>query len=274
MPMIRRSTTFLILMTILMTGGVSGWLQAAEWSAPLQSGGQVTVDPRTNRPTVLRNGVETQLWDGVHRLQDGSTITVRSGTVVPNQAILNARSMPDHPRQADIESWLGTPINGASPCEQLVERVCGAEGACSDYAACAPVRQLLKIEERERAASGQPGSMSYASGQCKEADRDRAFFASCAGPDDSTGRSASQSLPAVQPSLQSSPSACNMLVDKVCGSDGACSAREACNLARQLMTMAKQQRARSSFTSVPQDNAAESQCREALLDEELFARCR
>jgi hypothetical protein len=185
--------------------------------------------------------------------------------------------MPDHPRQAEIESWLGTPIEGESPCEQLVKRVCGIAGACNGYPACAPARQLLETEQQERQASGEPGHMTYASGQCKEADRDRGFFSSCADGAD-TGAQTAPSPPQpveAQPVVpQPLSSACDLLVDKVCGGDNACSDQEACRLSRQLTDMSKQQRARNSFASVPQDNVAEAQCREALLDEEFFRRCR
>ncbi len=272
MPGIQRSTAFLVVMTILLMPAGWGLAQAAEWSAPLQSGGQVTVDPRTNHATVSRDGVTTQLWDGVHRLQDGSTITVRSGTVVPTAAILNARSMPDHPRQADIESWQGAPIDGSSPCERLVNRVCGKAQACSEYPACAPVRQLLATEQQERQSSGQPDVMTYASGQCQVADRDRAFFSTCAARKDSDA--VRYPSDPVKAALPPSPSACNMLVEKVCGASGACAGEETCSASRQLMSMAKQQQVRNSFASVPQDNLAERQCREALTDEDFFKRCR
>ena len=97
----------------------------AQWTSQLEAGGTVSVDPTTNRATVTRDGVSTPLWDGVHRLQDGSAVTVRSGQVVPNEAILRARK-PQPPPTDQAESWVGIPIVGASPCEQLVQRVCGA----------------------------------------------------------------------------------------------------------------------------------------------------
>jgi hypothetical protein len=65
--------------------------QAAQWSAPLKDGGTVTVDPQTNRATVRRDGVETQLWDGVHRLEDGSTLTIRSISCAPVKCRRNRR---------------------------------------------------------------------------------------------------------------------------------------------------------------------------------------
>jgi hypothetical protein len=151
----------------------------AEWRSQLEAGGQVSVDPTTNRATVTRQGVSTPLWDGVHRLEDGSVITVRSGQVVPNQSILRAREQPPEPVTDQAQAWVGTPIVGLSPCEQLVRRVCGDQQQCSQAPACGPAQQLLDMERDERAKSLNPDSMSYSSGQCQEAARDPEFFRQC-----------------------------------------------------------------------------------------------
>jgi hypothetical protein len=73
---------------------------------------------------------------------------------------------------------MGTPIAGSSPCEQLVQRVCGADRACEQAPACEPARQLLSMENEERAA-GSPDNMTYSSGQCMEALKDRDYFTEC-----------------------------------------------------------------------------------------------
>jgi len=149
----------------------------AQWTSRLENGGDIVVDPSTNRATVTRNGVTTPLWDGVHRLEDGTVLTVRSGQVVPNEGILRARKpQPTVTDQAAI--WVGTPIIGVAPCEQLVERVCGVNKRCNDAPACAPARQLLEMEREERSKSDHPGNMTYSSGQCKEAAKDE-FFSEC-----------------------------------------------------------------------------------------------
>jgi hypothetical protein len=151
----------------------------AEWRAQLQNGGQVSVDPSSNHATVTRDGVTTQLWDGVHRLQDGSVITVRSGQVVPNEAILDARHQPPAPVTDQAEVWVGQVILGESPCERLVHQVCGTDQQCSQEPSCSPARQLLGMEQQERADSGTPGRMTYSSGQCMEAAKDKQFFRTC-----------------------------------------------------------------------------------------------
>ncbi|MGD8843251.1 MAG: hypothetical protein PVJ83_07230 [Gammaproteobacteria bacterium] len=167
---------FLLMVVFCLSGG---WQAAcAEWSSRLEAGGTVSVDPTTNRATVTRDGVSTQLWDGVHVLEDGSTVTVRSGQVVPNEAILRARE-PQPPVYDPAQAWVGVPIAGQSPCEQLVQRVCGDNDQCSEVPACGLARQLLEMENEDRAKSEDPRGMTYSSGQCKEADKDRAYFQLC-----------------------------------------------------------------------------------------------
>lgn len=148
----------------------------AEWSSQLEGGGEVRVDPDTNRATITRHGVTTPAWDGVHRLQDGSALTIRSGQAVPNEGILRARQPPP-PVTDQASAWVGTPIVGLSPCEQLVQRVCGENQGCAGTPACKPSQQLLAMEREERA--GSPDNMTYGSGQCMEALKDKEFFSEC-----------------------------------------------------------------------------------------------
>jgi len=152
----------------------------AQWKAQLDSGGQVSVDPTSNRVTVTRDGVTTPLWDGVHRLQDGTAITVKSGQVVPNAAILRAREQRPPPVTDQAQVWVGQLIQGDSPCERLMRRVCGGDQQCDQSPACAPARQLLEMERQERSASRAPDTMTYSSGQCMEAAKDMDFFRACA----------------------------------------------------------------------------------------------
>lgn len=236
-------------------------LQAGEWSSNLQGGGKVTVDPRTNRITVQRRGVESQLWDGVHRLEDGSSITVRSGQVVPNKEILRARRQPDMPEPtegSDAEVWIGAPIVGYSPCEKLVQRVCGEGRKCGGKDGCAAAEQLLQMEQQQRAAEATPNRMTYSSGQCQEADRDRQFFASC-GAQPAPWAAGEATAP------YAPPSTCQLLVEKVCGSQAACSGDTACDAAQQLLHLAQDE--------PPGTGATDHQCREALGDQAFFKRC-
>jgi hypothetical protein len=122
---------------------------AAGPSFSLQSGGVVTVDPDSNRATVTRGGVTTPLWDGTHRLQDGSVLIINQGVTVPNRTILESRQLPP----PEAEQWEGAPIAGYSPCEELARRVCGKENQCEEIEGCTLARQLLDMEQDERAAS-------------------------------------------------------------------------------------------------------------------------
>ena len=271
MSIFHRLIGFMVLAVCLLFTAAPQWSQAAGWSAPLVGGGEVRVDPRTNRATVLRGGVETQLWDGSHRLQDGSTIIIRSGQAVPNAAILGSRRLPGQAERPRAEQWVGVPIVGYSPCERLVRRVCGLSQECSSVQACEPARQLLGMEQQERKANDNPNYMTHASGQCQEADQDKAFFVSCG-----------QAIPgqAVLSPGQTGevdghrpPSACELLVDKVCGLQGDCSAQTACHAAQQLLQMARETSADQGGGTGSGLNPTEPLCVEALSDEGFFKPC-
>ena len=148
---------------------------AADWTAQLKGGGTVSVDPNTNRATVTQGGVTSQIWDGAHRLQDGTILITNRGVAIPNESILESRQI----KPPETEEWEGVRIVGTSPCERLVRRVCGDEDQCTDAEACGPSRQLLDMESDERNASKNRGLMTYTSGQCLKALKARGFFANC-----------------------------------------------------------------------------------------------
>ncbi|EGV16113.1 hypothetical protein [Thiocapsa marina] len=161
------------------------------WTAPLQRGGQVEVDPRTNRPVLDQNGRRTQLWDGVHRLEDGSVIRIEGGRVVPTTDMLAPSGAPSEPAASDTEAPeaveadegeakqpTGGRLTGASPCEQLVLRVCGAARTCWQEPACEAARQLRQMEQEEWLKGADPGRVTESGKQCEEA-MSNAFFAPC-----------------------------------------------------------------------------------------------
>jgi hypothetical protein len=166
----KTSTMGLLLMCLPLS------LQATDWSGALYGGGEVTVDEQTNRATYMRKGVETPLWDGTHKLQNGSILIIRDGIAVPNLDIMESRQQvpPSSP-----EEWMDVKIVGYSPCEKLVNKVCGKDAECSDQPACNPVRQLRDREDEERKESSNPNLMTYTSGQCLRALRDTEFFVAC-----------------------------------------------------------------------------------------------
>lgn len=151
---------------------------AADWNASLYGNrGEVTVHD-DNRATIRQGGVERPLWNGTHRLQDGSTLIIRNGVAVPNLSIMESREqLPE----AEPEEWEDVRIVGTSPCERLTRKVCGPENECADAEACPPTRQLVEREQEERQASANPNLMTPTSGQCLQAMRDKEFFLQCRG---------------------------------------------------------------------------------------------
>lgn len=258
---------FGLIALVLSVSALSLAAQAAEWSAPLQGGGTVKVDPRTNRATILRNGVETQLWDGVHRLEDGSTLTIHSGQAIPNEGILRSRRLPAEPEPTEVDQWVGAPIVGYSPCERLERRVCGADQACIAAESCDLARQLLAMEVQERRDNDSPNYMTPASGQCQEADQDKALFVTC-GREPGTG--VNLNAP-VETGTQKTSSTCQLLVDKVCGLQSGCAGQTACDAARQLLQMSREAVAGREVPT--QSNPTVYQCTQALTDEGFFKRC-
>jgi hypothetical protein len=148
---------------------------AGDWQSRLQDGSVVTVDPDTNRATVQRNGVTAPLWDGHHRTEDGSLLIIKRGIATPNKAIIESRRAPP-PR---VEDWEDAPIVGYSPCERLVRTVCGKQDECADVEACELAWQLLTMEQEERINSANQNLMTFTSGQCLKAKKDRELFTVC-----------------------------------------------------------------------------------------------
>jgi hypothetical protein len=240
---------------------------AAEWTGRLYGGGDIRVDPSTNRATIQRGGVEAPLWDGTHVLEDGSTLIVRSGTVVPTQRILESGRVTEMDQARD---WVGKAIVGYSPCERLVRRVCGDTQQCRSGTPCSVAEQLQGMEKEERAASDNPNLMTYTSDQCEQSLNDRTYFQACGEPARGLPEpEKSAALP--QARVLGETAACQELVNKVCGAESRCAEAPSCGPARQLLEMATGETA-AVDTSEAQ-RSPETQCREALSDEGFFAPC-
>ena len=172
----RRTLPFVTRLLVLLigtTGTVASW--AVDPDYHLKGGGAVTVDPDTNRATVTRDGVTAPLWDGTHRLEDGSILIIRRGTSVPREPMAEPRHIPE----TEVGKWEGAPIVGYSPCERLVQRSCGPGNECLELEGCNLARQLLTMEQEERTASADPNRMTYTSGQCQEVEQDYQLFPYC-----------------------------------------------------------------------------------------------
>ena len=162
-----------VLLTVVL--GMSALQVMADRSSTLEGGGVVSVDPDTRRATVTTGGVTTPLWNGVHRMQDGSALIINNGEAVPGEPSQSPRQLPP----AETADWEGARIAGYSPCEQLVHRVCGLHNECASVTACSPAQQLLAMEQDERTKAKDGSRMTYTSGQCLQAGKDREYFSVC-----------------------------------------------------------------------------------------------
>ena len=218
------------------------------WTGSLERGGVVSIDPNTNRATVYSNSGAGQLWDGTHRLEDGSVIIVNDGVVTSG----GGQAGPGASSSAAplIHDGAGTRAN--SVCVSLAIKVCGFNGECNDSPACSPARQLMKLE-RDEIAQG-AGQSTQTSAQCREALSDESFFARCRKK---------------QPAGK--PTACQRLVNRVCGSDGQCSDSAACSPAQQLLTMENREREASRHPERP--TYTSRKCSEALKGSDFFKHC-
>ena len=218
---------------------------AETWQGRLQQGGQVTVDPDTRRAMQGDDGAERPLWDGVHRLEDGSTLIIRDGIAIPTEQMVEAWSGDTKPRPVLVDRH----------CEQLVRKTCGFDSACNNSAACLHARSLLAEEGREQ--RGQPVTagahpLTRADEQCRQALSDPGFTA-CASLEAAVG-----------------DSRCRDLVDQVCGIDDGCAATQACDAARQLLRMETEQRLTNDDPAALSTTG--SQCLEAM-GNAFFGRC-
>jgi hypothetical protein len=148
---------------------------ADDWGARLSDGSGVEVDASTHRAWRLEDGRRTPLWDGVHRLEDGSVVIVRDGVAVPNPAMLETwnEAPPRRPGATERESDV---------CRELVRRVCGeGEGenaACAGSEPCRLARELLEMSAESLPVEVEVQAESSVGTQCREA-LTNAFFAPC-----------------------------------------------------------------------------------------------
>jgi hypothetical protein len=238
-----------ILAVLALLAAVPASAQTQPWQGQLKDGRSVQVDPATRRATVPGpGGAATQLWDGVHRLENGSTITVRSGVVVPTQQMLEG------PAPAPM------PVTeaGPSPCLVLLRKTCGLHDECRSQDACGHAIQLLRIEQDERTEARNTGFYGSpqleTTRQCQEGLEDEDFFKACDQPQRGT---------VLTP--------CERLVDRACGPTGRCESALACGAARQALDAEYRERAASAYPDALTESSA--QCNQALRDTEFFAPC-
>ena len=216
------------------------------WSRTTDQGARISIDPASNKAVISRpDGVERSLWDGVHRLDDGSTLTVRAGVVVEDSDMSASRREPPPLLQEP-----GT----VSPCLTLSRRVCGVNRECGSSAGCELASQLLQFEQDERTErpGATPSTILY---QCREALTNPMTFPAC---------------PTNAVIAEDGP--CRALIRRVCGPTDGCKDSRACRAAYQLAEMELQERLQSMD---PEANPrAATQCTQALLENRFFAPCR
>lgn len=219
---------------------------AGSWTGTLQDGSVLKVDPDSRRAMRYYNGGVAPLWDGTHRLDDGSVVIVHDGQAVPTESMMN--------------SWIGEP--GSEPsmraryCDQLVRKVCGFRGECSRAQPCVLAQQLLGMEraQQRRAPVGAgPRPHTQSSGECQDALSNSAFPA-CNVPTPVSGQTT-----------------CKKLVDRVCGDSGQCASGKACDPARQLLQMESDERLQSADPQAMTPTGAE--CEKAM-NNAFFEPCR
>ncbi len=216
------------------------------WSRATQRGEAIAIDPQTQRATIAGpDGTSRPLWDGVHRLDDGRTLIIRSGVVVQDVDMSASRREP---------MVIHDDTNAVSPCVTLSRRVCGLNGECASDEACALAHQLLRLEEDERRERPDLPPQTVPQ-QCRDALSNPATFPGC---------------PANAGLSEASP--CSALLRRVCGKDNQCSTTPACKAATQLADMEIQERLSAADPEL--NPRAAGQCTQALLDKEFFLPCR
>ena len=140
------------------------------WSRAGERGEIIAIDPATQRATITgRDGASRPLWDGVHRLEDGRTLIIRSGVVVQDVDMSASRREPMQIEE-DPEA--------VSPCVALTRRVCGVKGECDKAAACDLARQLQRFEDEERQERPEIPPQTVLR-QCRDALSNPASFPGC-----------------------------------------------------------------------------------------------
>jgi hypothetical protein len=213
--------------------------RAETWQADLINTGKVQTDAKTHKPTVTYKDNSTQLWDGVHTLQDGSIIIVKDGVIIPNEAMYHAWSKANNINQTTLE---------LNPCELLTRRVCGVQNSCANQKACKLAQQLQKLWEN--APDATKNLSSTGKNECHKALIDPVTFSSC---DKET----------------KPPEICTRLVTQVCGENNECKDKPACNVAQQLLKLAHE----VILKNIVNEIEPEQDCREAI-NNHFFVACR
>ncbi len=242
----------LLLLALLIGSGQYAF--ASSWNAELGSGQHITISPSTNRAVIQDGaGQGKPLWDGVHRLGDGSTITIRSGIVVPNEAIQTYQPAPP-PAAAfvrDEAAPVRSPAGSRGHCVELVLRSCGLHGSCRGSESCKLALQLRQAQHQPGAA--QLGNVDWAEQQCREALQDSTRFPVCYR----------------EPPLEAI--ACRELAERVCAGGVRCAASPSCRTAKELFKLEQTALGKGADEEL---QVIRPRCIEILGDHAFFPPCR
>ncbi len=223
-------------------------IDAQTWRGALQRGGEIVVDPGTHRAVRQQDGATHPLWDGVHQLEDGSTVTVRDGVAVPTEDMYRTWRGSGPPAPVYAERW----------CTQLVRKTCGFDDACDTGAACLQARSLRADAQRERRELGLTrGLDAGADAPTASAERCRLALAE-------------PGFPACESLAAGAAGRCRALVRRVCGEDDACADSQACDAARQLLALETEERLAAADPTAPSGTG--HQCMEAMHND-FFTPC-
>jgi hypothetical protein len=224
-----------------------GWAVAANWQAELEDGRRISVDPTTNRAVIdAGSGQGAPLWDGVHRLRDGSVVTVRSGIMVPNASMIALRD-------GEVPAAPEEPLHGDDSCDALVLLTCGLDGECDDSEPCTLARQLRGMRWEAGAGDADGGGRAWAEDRCR------------------TGLADPQAFPNCEAVTQMPAQPCQKLVERTCGEQQRCERSEACQLARELATLEAQAEGGEVREHA---ESTRQQCYKILQDHAFFPPCR
>ena len=236
----------LALAALLFTDPVGAAGDAGPWSRAGERGEPISIDPSTQRATITgADGTSRPLWDGVHRLEDGRTLIIRSGVVVQDVDMSASKHEP-----MQIEAG----PEAVSPCVALTRRVCGVKGECEKASACELAKQLQRFEDEERQERPDIPPQTVLR-QCRDALSNPTTFPGC---------------PANAALSDDSP--CKALLKRVCGKANECGDGSACKAARQLGDMEIDERLSAAQPEL--NPRAAGQCTQALLDKDFFLPCR
>ena len=230
--MMIRSLLFLV--TLL-----SSTIALSEWySLPKTTQGkELRFDSSTNRVEIVNETGNRPLWSGVHRLEDGRVLRIQKGVAIADQTVQRATAAPQRqPDQVDA-------------CTVLERQSCGLRTDCGLSESCQLAHQLqgfynsANLVDRRKIES-----------QCKEALAHASMFPTCPTPPTGSYRTV-----------------CGDIVTKSCGKFNQCQESDACDAARQLVSMENEERLNKWVPS--EDTYTTKQCEKAFGDDEFFPLC-